>query len=104
MPVAVETKVPFTAENVAKCQCSKCPVQSNSQCVRNLASNLQNALKKKPLQHEEIPGLYCGGGKATCSDLNPRSACVCGTCQVFNEDYNLVQDNPAGYFCRGGKA
>ncbi|HEX8950142.1 MAG TPA: hypothetical protein VF790_14335 [Dissulfurispiraceae bacterium] len=104
MSVAVESKVPFILDNVQLCQCPKCPVQQSSQCVKQLGQNLQQAIKKQPLKHEEIPGLYCGGGSATCNDLSYKNACLCGTCSVFNEKYHLADNNPAGYFCKGGKA
>ena len=98
-----KSKVPFTLEKVTKCVCPKCPVQAKSQCVSQKASVLADALKKVPLKPEDIPGLYCSTGKATCTDLNPQEKCICGTCPVWTE-FTLGGGKPAGYFCRDGKA
>lgn len=98
------SKVPFTAENIMeKCMCGQCPVQSNSKCVKDVDKNLAEAVKKNPIQREEVAGMYCSGGKAFCKDLDYHNACVCGTCAVYHE-YRLGVDHPAGYFCLGGKA
>ncbi|MFZ5998285.1 MAG: DUF2769 domain-containing protein [Nitrospirota bacterium] len=104
MAVAVESKVPFTVDNVVKCQCPKCPVQGNSQCAKKLILNIQNTLKKESIQPQEIPGLYCSSGISLCGDLNYRNACICGTCSIFNEEYDLAAYGPAGFFCKGGRA
>jgi hypothetical protein len=104
MAVAVESKVPFIVDNVMKCQCPNCPVQGKSQCAQGLISNIQNTLNKEPIQPKEIPGLYCSSGTSSCGDLNYRNACICGTCAIFNEDYDLAADGPAGFFCKGGSA
>lgn len=97
------TKVPFTLDVVSKCLCPGCPVQSKSQCVAGLASGLNEALKKSPLKHGEVPGAYCGAGKATCTDLDPKQSCMCGGCAVFAR-YGLAKGKPAGHFCRDGVA
>ena len=99
----VGSKVPFVLDNVSKCLCPGCPVQGQSQCVAGLKSGLAEALKKNPLKHEEVPGVYCGAGKATCADLDPKKSCMCGQCSVFSR-YNLAKGKPAGYFCRAGAA
>jgi len=98
------SKVPFTLEKVAKCVCPKCPVQAKSQCVSQKVSVLADALKKVPLKREDIPGLYCSTGKATCTDLNSQEMCICGSCPVWTE-FKLAGGKPAaGHFCRDGKA
>jgi hypothetical protein len=100
-----EVKIPFVTAYVAKCVCSKCPVQAKSQCVKDLLTNMgTNVCKDKtPLKHEEIPGLYCGTGTATCSGLNPKEACICGTCDVFAE-FKLGNLRSVGYYCANGKS
>lgn len=103
MAQRVSAKVPFILSNVSKCLCPGCPVQGKSQCVASLKKGLNEALKRSPLKHEEVPGMYCGAGKATCSDLDPKQSCLCGGCAVFSQ-YNLAKGQPAGYFCRDGAA
>jgi len=103
MAQQISAKVPFIVGNVGKCQCPGCPVQGESQCVAGLKSGLNNALKKNPLQHGEIPGVYCGAGKATCTDLDPNQSCMCPTCAVF-EQYKLSAGHPVGYYCKDGQA
>jgi hypothetical protein len=97
------TKVPFILDNVSKCLCPGCPVQAQSKCVAGLKSGLAAALKKSPLRHEEVPGVYCGVGKATCRDIDPKKDCLCGDCAVFRR-YNLAKGKPDGYFCSAGAA
>lgn len=96
-------KVPFTAAGVAQCMCPTCPVQSASACIRGKVSGIQSALKKSPLDGEDIPGLYCSTGTATCRDVDPDKNCICGVCAVFLQ-YDLGTGTPPGYFCRDGNA
>jgi len=97
----VSRRVPFVVDIVGKCMCPKCPVQVRSQCVVGLKGGLGEALKRNPLKHEEIPGAYCGAGKATCPDLDPSKKCICDRCQVFAQ-YKLASGKPIGYYCRDG--
>ncbi len=97
------SKVPFIAANVGKCMCPKCPVQAKSQCVSGKLATIKDALGKSPLKREDIPGVYCATGTATCQDLNPSQPCICGKCTVFTE-YKLASGKPVGYFCRDGSA
>ncbi len=101
--MATGSMVMFTSENVGKCLCPKCPVQSKSQCVSGKLGTISEALSKKPLQREDIPGLYCSTGTATCKDLDPTQSCICGGCSVFKEN-NLATGTPVGYYCRDGYA
>ncbi len=94
-------KVPFTPENVGKCQCPRCPVQAKSQCVSGKLATITQSLSESPLNREDIPGQYCSTGKATCPDLDPKQTCICGSCAVFKE-YNLAKGTPVGYYCRDG--
>ena len=97
------SKVPFVGTNVAKCVCPKCPVQAKSQCVSGKLATIKDALSKSPLKREDIPGLYCSTGKATCQDLNPSQSCICASCPVFAE-FKLSSGKPVGYYCRDGSA
>ena len=101
MTQQVSSKVPFVLDNVSKCLCPGCPVQGKSPCVAGLKTGLNEALKKDPLKHEEIPGQYCGAGKATCTDLDPGQTCMCTGCEVFKQ-YELMKGQPIGYYCRDG--
>lgn len=95
--------VTFTATNVGKCLCTKCPVQSKSQCVSTKLSTIGDALKQKPLNREAIPGLYCSTGTATCNDINTKQSCLCGGCAVFSEN-KLDKCEPVDKYCRDGRA
>jgi Protein of unknown function (DUF2769) len=103
MNQAMGTKVSFSATNVGKCLCPKCPVQSKSKCVSGKLGTIADALAKNPLNREDIPGLYCSTGNATCQDIDPTQACLCGGCAVFAEN-NLATGKPVGYYCRDGFA
>ncbi len=94
-------KVAFNSVNVGKCLCPKCPVQTKSQCVSGKLGTISQALSKNPLVREDIPGVYCSTGKATCQDLNPKQPCICGDCSVFKE-HSLAAGKPVGYYCRDG--
>lgn len=101
MTKQMNSRVPLILGNVTRCKCPQCQVQAKSQCVTKLKERLGEALKRNPLKSEEIPGAYCGTGKATCTDLNLSQNCVCGGCPVFAE-YQLAAGTPAGYYCRDG--
>ncbi len=94
-------RVPFIAANVGKCMCPKCPVQSKSSCVAGKLSTIEAALKANPLKKEDIPGVYCSTGKATCTDINPNASCLCGACGVYDQ-YKLANFKPGGRFCGNG--
>lgn len=94
-------KVPFNTTTVGQCLCPECPVQAKSNCVANLKKTLQESLARNPLQKEDIPGVYCSTGRATCTDLDPGQKCLCWDCPVFAQ-YKLTGAQPAGYYCRDG--
>ncbi len=99
--------VPFTKDNLMKCVCGNCPIHKQSDCIKQLVAGLgehPEVMDKNPLQRDEIPGLYCGGGRGVCEDLNFKNACVCGTCDNFNEGFHLADNTPGGYYCKGGRA
>lgn len=95
--------IPFTGASVGKCMCPKCPVQGKSQCVAGKVAGIKDALKSNPLRRADIPGVYCSTGTATCTDLNPKQSCICGTCAIYGQ-YKLASGQPGGYFCRDGSA
>jgi hypothetical protein len=103
MAQQVKTKVPLVLDTVSKCLCPGCPVQEESICVADLKSGLKDNLKKKPLKHEEVPAVYCGAGKATCSDLDPSNECICPGCAVYAR-YHLAKGEPDLYFCQEGES
>ncbi len=101
-----DPKVPFTVENITKCKCPGCPVQAGSQCVSEKLGKLNDVMKaakgKTPMA-ADVPGVYCSTGAASCRDLDPSKACICGSCAVWQQ-YNLASGKPAGYFCKNGMA
>lgn len=103
MNQVISSKVSFTASNVGKCMCPKCPVQAKSQCVSDKLTSIKDALAKTPLIREDIPGVYCSTGAATCKDLDPKQSCICGGCAIFSQ-FSLAEGLPVGYFCRDGFA
>ncbi|MEN6319691.1 MAG: DUF2769 domain-containing protein [Syntrophaceae bacterium] len=103
MNQTIDVKVPFSTTNVGNCMCPKCPVQSKSKSVSSKLAKIKDALAKSPMKREEIPGIYCSTGVATCSDLDATQSCICGGCTVFSE-YNLSKATPVGHYCRDGFA
>lgn len=92
--------IEFNMENVKKCKCPGCPVQAESKCAMDKLDKLSSMGSPKP---EDVPGVYCATGKATCPDLNPNEMCQCPTCDIFKEN-DLESGKPGGYFCAEGKA
>lgn len=103
MAQMVGIRVPLTTANVSRCMCPKCPVQEKSPCVSGKISKIGEALMKIPLNGEDIPGVYCSSGKATCPDINTGRACICDTCTVHSS-YQLASGRPNGHFCQAGAA
>lgn len=94
--------VPFNMENVQRCLCPGCPVQAQSECVKDKLSKLQSREGGTPAE-EDVPGVYCSTGEATCEGLDPNQPCQCGKCEVWKE-YNLNEAEPSFYYCAKGKA
>jgi hypothetical protein len=61
------TKIPSSIAEVGLCMCPKCPVEVASSCGKGRISGIQGTLNKRPLQGEDMPGLYCSTGTATWS-------------------------------------
>ena len=104
MSKTLRLSIPFTSYTVAKCMCVKCPVQAKSTCAKENLSNMGvTVCGTKPLQREEIPGVYCSTGFASCKDIDPKGSCICGTCSIFTE-YKLGTAESIGYYCTNGTA
>lgn len=107
MNASENSKVPYTLENIKRCMCPKCPVQANSKCAMDKLDSLVKALESagggNVPEPQNVPGVYCSTGKATCQDLDPDQQCICYTCAVWKE-YNLGDGTPSMYFCQNGKA
>jgi hypothetical protein len=107
MNTSEDSKVPYIVENIKKCICPKCPVQTNSKCatdkLKNLVKGLESAREGEVPEPQNVPGIYCSTGKATCQDLNLKEQCICYTCAVWRE-YDLQNVRLGMYFCLKGKA
>ncbi len=95
--------VPFSLDNVKKCLCPSCPVQQDSQCVKEKAKNMKQAMSSNPMDRTALPANYCATGKATCQDIDTNQDCICPSCAVFGQ-YNLDNGTPVMYYCKDGKA
>ena len=94
--------VEFNMENIQKCLCPGCPVQAKSKCVQEKLSKLQSQKGGTPSK-EDVPGVYCSQGKATCDGLDPTQMCQWSKCKVWKE-YKLGEGEPGGYYCAKGEA
>ncbi len=94
-------RVPFALETIGQCLCPTCPVQGGSQCVAELKAGMDEALRSNPLKPEKVPGVYCGTGKADCTDIDTNQVCICGDCAVFAQ-FRLGDARPSSYYCRAG--
>ena len=95
--------IPFISTNATKCLCLRCSLQLTSICVNAKVTELKQSLDKHPLMREDILGVYCATGTATCEDINKEQDCICGRCVVFPE-YKLFNLQPIGHYCRDGRA
>ncbi|NLN44883.1 MAG: DUF2769 domain-containing protein [Methanosarcina sp.] len=99
--------VPYARSNIERCMCSLCPVQADSKCAQDKLQSSGKAMKDMPEGEvpnpEDVPGIYCSTGKATCRDLNFDRECICGTSEVWKE-YGLEEVDPNNHFCLHGRA
>ncbi len=99
--------VPYSRENINRCRCTQCPVQADSRCVKDKLESSKKAMEKMPVGEvpnpEDVPGIYCSTGNASCQGLNPDRQCICNTCDVWKE-YFLEKGTPSQYFCLNGRA
>jgi len=102
-------KINFDLENMEKCLCSECPVQSNNSCVNDQIKIIEEVGHSVDidsgfiLDQEKIPKVYCAHGKTNCKDLDYHEECQCIKCEVWKE-YDLEVREALGYFCKNGKA
>jgi hypothetical protein len=99
-------KVELNRENINRCLCKICPVQTESKCSKDKLDIVNEKIKREGdvqdiLNPEEIPLVYCAIGKASCSDLSSRELCKCTQCNVWLEN-NLANNEPIEYFCVEG--
>ena len=97
-----DIKVPLTVDNVKNCICPNCPVQTKSECIKDKVTKVKVALSKSPLVGEDIPGMYCSTGKASCEDIDTNQMCICGGCMLYFK-YSLADGKPMAYYCRDGE-
>lgn len=99
--------VPYVAENINRCRCPDCPVQADSQCVKDKIEKFNETVDDIPAGEvpdpEDFPGVYCSEGRATCPGLDFERQCICGSCEVW-EEYDLKDAAPNHHFCRRGRA
>ena len=99
--------VPYVEENINRCRCPQCPVQTNSRCAQSEVQSARKALENAPTGEvpdpENVPGVYCSEGTATCQGLDFNKQCICGSCEVWKE-YDLKDANPNNHFCQQGRA
>lgn len=105
--MGIDFEVPYARSNINKCRCPQCPVQTDSKCVKDKLESSREEMEKIPVGEvpnaEDVPGIYCSTGKATCQDLNSNKQCICNTCDVWKE-YNLEEGTLSQYFCQNGRA
>jgi hypothetical protein len=99
-------KVDLNMENINKCLCKVCPVQTDSKCSKDKLDIVDKMMEKEDsiigrVKPEEIPLVYCSSGISTCSDLSDRELCKCTQCNVWLEN-NLANSEPIEYFCVDG--
>lgn len=86
-------KVEYSSDNLEQCLCPHCPVQAESECV------------KQKIKVESYPktfaGLYCSSdiSERVCDDFDSNKPCLCATCPVWQE-HRLK----SGYYCLRGDA
>ncbi len=102
-------KIDFNLENLEKCLCSECPVQTKSSCINDQMKIIEEVGHSVDidsgyiLDPEKIPKVFCAHGKTPCQDLDFHEECQCINCDIWKE-YDLeVREAPA-YFCKNGKA
>ncbi|ACZ61356.1 MULTISPECIES: DUF2769 domain-containing protein [Dehalococcoides] len=96
-------QMPFNQDTINKCVCHKCPVQNQSECVRDQMSVLKSSLNEIPLNPQKIPKAYCVSGKSLCKGVNRTKPCICGSCEVYAM-YHLSEGEPGGFYCFEGKS
>lgn len=87
MPTQTQSKqVRFTEDNVMKCQCASCPVQTDSACAMDRVEQMGTGDWMASMSPQDVPKVYCSTGTATCGDLDFSQKCMCPTCDVWAEN------------------
>jgi len=89
--------VEYTRENIEKCWCGSCPVQSKSKCAIELYEASKDVRELPP--PERLGGLYCSTGKTICADVEFVNLCNCPACLVWSEN-----DLASNHYCAHGSA
>lgn len=93
-------QVQYSTDNVSKCWCGQCPVQHESTCAKQELEQAKPQIEQgKMPPPDQMPGLYCGTGTASCDDLKPKERCLCPECLVWGEN-KLI----ANHYCVQGSA
>ena len=97
-------KVDYNLENMLKCICCKCEVQTRSKCANDRTKRIQKIEARgleaiSVFKPKEFPWLYCSTGKAECFDLNFKEVCKCKECTVWKENH-LEEGDLLEYYCR----
>jgi hypothetical protein len=103
MRQTVNIKVLFTRQNAKMCICWECPVQAKSQCIKENEEKMGDVLTTRFFEPKVVPGLYCASGTASCRDIDTSQGCICGGCEVYNNN-RLDKAIPAEHFCKNGNA
>ena len=97
-------EIEFNLENIEKCLCIKCKVQSKSQCVKDKLILLQEkALSGAVIEPGEFPALHCASGREHCTDLDGHENCICINCTIWKEN-DLETGTPGRFFCMEGRS
>lgn len=105
--------VAYNADNIMKCQCTSCPVQDASACATDKKQAMSGMMDKMSAMTgagqgmagmsggmsdqqgmsemmlpstQDMPGMYCSTGTATCGDLDYTKGCICPTCGVYTDN------------------
>ncbi|MGF7118743.1 DUF5518 domain-containing protein [Methanobacterium oryzae] len=92
--------IELTIENIQKCACLECPIQTESMCAQNKIENMKEMMKIEKnmvLEPKNIPGMYCITQVTACNDFNTNKTCNCSNCNIFKEN---KLENSIGHFCR----
>ena len=96
-------RVPFNLDNVNRCMCPGCPVQSDSSCVGEKMAMIGPVPLSAIPTANDMPGEYCAAGSAECGDIDTNRPCSCFGCSVYAEN-SLAGGEPTCYFCREGSS
>lgn len=93
-------QVRYDTENVSKCWCGQCPVQAESACAKKEYEEAKPTIEAGSMPApDDMPGLYCGTGTASCGDLKSKERCLCPECLVWGEN-KLISN----HYCVQGSA